>query len=72
MKNEMISDILMGLAVVLAILGTMGVWGLYALGVSLPVLVFAGLAVVVTIGIVVGKMHDLVESEEEETKEDRL
>lgn len=71
MKNEIIADILMIVAVVLTIAGIAAVWGLYTLGASIPVMCLAGGALFIGSGVCFDKMHEIA-VREDETKEDRL
>lgn len=73
MKNETMMDILMIVAVVLVMVGAAAIWGLYSLGASIPVLCLVGLGVIVSVGVVGGKMYELAdEGDDESNKEDRL
>lgn len=73
MKNETMMDILMVVAIVLVMVGALAIWGLYSLGVSIPVLCLVGLTAIVGVGVIGGKMYELAdEGDEESNKEERL
>lgn len=73
MKNETKMDILMVVAIVLAIAGALVFWGLYDLGASVAVMCLEGVLAIIGVGACCGKMYELAESEEAESgKEERL
>ena len=73
MKNETKMDILMVVAIVLAIAGALVFWGLYDLGASVAVMCLEGVLAIIGVGACCGKMYELAESEEVESdKEERL
>ena len=71
MKNEIIADILMVVAIVLGIAGIAAVWGMYTLGATIPVMCLVGGALFIGSGACFSKMHEIA-VREDETKEERL
>lgn len=70
MKN-MISDILMVVAIALVLGGVVGIYGLFVLGVSAICLYGVGIALIIAVGTLFSISNDL-EDEVEEDKEERL
>ena len=72
MKKEIVANVLMIVAIVLVMAVAPVIWGLYSLGAGIPLMFLCAMTMVAGAAACSEKAFDMTESEEEETKEDRL